>query len=245
MVLTNKTIVLTGPSSGVGLELLRLLGARNTLIGLSRRAPPVEVSECSKDYLHVPVDFADEEQVTKAITQIAEKHAGGLDGIINCGAIQFTPRFVDADFDEASIAKEIAINLTSPARLIAGLIEPLSKGTEPFIMNVNSGLGLVPKHESAIYCATKAGLDNLTRGLRCQFSQRGIKVQQAFLPLVDTPMTTGRGSGKLTAQDVARQIVTAIETGKPDTDIGKIKLLRFINRISPMLAAHIMQKGEG
>jgi uncharacterized oxidoreductase len=241
MTLRNKTIVLTGPSSGVGLELLRLLGGHNTVIGLSRRSPPPEVLGDLERYSHIATDLASSEQVASAISQIVRQCPDGIDGLINCGAVQFTPRFVDAGFDTASIAREIAINLASPAQLIAGLLEPLSRGNDPFIMNINSGLGLVPKHESAIYCATKAGLDNLTRGLRPQLVETRIKVQQAFLPLVDTPMTTGRGSGKLTACDAAAQIVSAIESGKLDTDIGKVKLLRAINRIAPPLASRIMQ----
>ena len=90
--------------------------------------------------------------------------------------------------------------------------------------------------------ATKAGLDNFTRGLRAQLAGTGIAVQQAFLPLVDTPMTEGRGTGKLASADVAVRIVRSIQNGKPDTDIGKVGLLRRINRISPALAHNIMSR---
>lgn len=243
MKLTNKTIVLTGPSSGVGLELLKQLGPHNTLIALSRRRPPDDAVAHFRQYTHLDVDLADAASVARAIKDIAERHPHAIDGLINCGAVQFTPRFVDDDFDPALIEKEIAVNLTSPIALVAGLLDLLCGGTDPFIMNINSGLGLVPKHESAVYCATKAGLDNFTRGLRAQLADKGIMVQQAFLPLVDTPMTQGRGSGKLAASKVAAQIIRAIEGGALDTDIGKVRLLRAINRLSPRLAHAIMQKG--
>lgn len=244
MKLDSKTIVLTGPSSGVGLDLLRRLGPSNTIVGLSRSAPRDEIVASAKNYTHLATDLADQASVTEAIATIRASLPGGIDGIINCGAVQFTPRFIDEEFDPALIAKEIAINFTSPIELIAGLLDLLSVSDEPFIMNINSGLGLVPKHESAVYCATKAGLDNLTRGLRPQLASSGIKVQQAFLPLVDTPMTEGRGSGKLSSSEVAAEIIHAIERGKLDTDIGKVRLLRLINWLSPKLAHKIMQKGD-
>ncbi|MEM7779273.1 MAG: SDR family NAD(P)-dependent oxidoreductase [Pseudomonadota bacterium] len=244
MKLNNRTIVLTGPSSGVGLDLLKQLATHNRVIGLSRRRPPDEAIEALTHYTHITLDLAEADSVAEAIATIRGSHPDGIDGLINCGAVQFTARFVDEHFEPESIAREIAINLASPAQLIAGLIDPLSRTPSPFIMNINSGLGLVPKHESAIYCATKAALDNLTRGLRPQLKAKGIAVQQAFLPLVDTPMTEGRGSGKLTSGDVAAQIIRAIETRTLDTDIGKVKLLRSIQRLSPSLAHRIMQKGD-
>lgn len=244
MKLENKTIVLTGASSGVGLDLLNALGASNTIINLSRRAPPKVAVQLSPRFVHIATNLADAASVERAIEAITHSCPDGVDGLINCAAVQFLPKFTDSDFDPASIAKEIAINLTSPAQLIHGLLSSLRKRPESFILNVNSGLGLVPKKESAIYCATKSGLDNLSRGLRAQLDGTNIRVQQAFLPLVDTPMTKGRGSGKLSSQEVARQIIRGIECGTPDNDIGKARLLRAINRLSPSIAAAIMQKGD-
>lgn len=244
MKLESKTIVLTGGSSGVGQDLLLRLIGKNTVINLSRSAPPAEVTGDGSGFLHLPTDLADAQSVSEAIAEINSTHDEGIDGLINCAAVQFVPKFTDRDFDHALIAKEIAINLTSPAELISGLLKGMRKRPEAFVLNVNSGLGIVPKRESAIYCATKAGLENLTRGLRAQLAGSNVHVQQAFLPLVDTPMTEGRGSGKISSTTVADQIIRQIENGKPDLDIGKVKLLRAINRITPSLANRIMQKAE-
>lgn len=244
MKLENKIIVLTGGSSGIGLDLLRRLIGANTVINLSRSAPPEGVTNGHANFTHITTDLGDSTSVAAAIAHINETHPGGIDGLINCGAVQYLPKFTDSDFDPTSIAKEIAINLTSPAQLVAGLLSGMRQRPAAFVLNVNSGLGIVPKLESAIYCATKAGLDNLTRGLRAQLADSNVAMQQAFLPLVDTPMTQGRGTGKITPASVANQLVEQIESGKPDLDIGKVKLLRAINRISPSLANRIMQKGD-
>lgn len=244
MKLENKTIVLTGGSSGVGLDLLRMLSPGNRIINLSRRAPPENAWKDSGNIQHISTDLASEASVRSAIAQITKENSNGIDVLINCAAVQFLPRFTDTDFDPASIAEEIAINLTSPAQIIHGLLPCLQRSKQSFILNINSGLGLVPKAESAIYCATKAGLDNLSRGLRAQLAGTGVQISQAFLPLVDTPMTTGRGRGKLSSTEVARQIISGVERSKADIDIGKVSLLRLINRISPSIANRIMQKGD-
>ncbi len=244
MKLDNKIIVLTGGSSGVGLELLRILGAANTIINLSRTAPPGATASAARGFTQVETDLADAQSVANAIKAIQSQRPDGIDGLINCAAVQFTPTFLSPEFDHAGIASETAINFTSPIQLVSGLLGSLMARPEAFILNVNSGLGIVPKRESAVYCATKAGLDNFSRGLRAQLSHTNVRVQQAFLPLVDTPMTQGRGSGKLSSSEVARQIIASIERGTEDNDIGKVKLLRTINRLSPSLAHRIMQKGD-
>jgi len=66
---------------------------------------------------------------------------------------------------------------------------------------------------------------------------------QAFLPLVDTPMTRGWGSGKWTPEDAAIRIIKGLEGLKLNINIGKVKLLRLIHRCMPWLARRIMKAG--
>lgn len=244
MNIDNATIVLTGASSGIGLDLARHLLPRATVIGLSRKPPSDDAVSGDPRFVHLPVDLSEPGDVKAAVSRIGRHAPKGIDGLINCAAVQFTPRFIDDDFDPDSIAREITINLTSPIEIISALLPSLGEGAGGFVLNVNSGLGLVPKHESAVYCATKAGLDSFSRGLRAQLAGTNIHVLQTFLPLVDTPMTTGRGSGKLASPEVAQRIIRGIGSGVADHYIGKAKLLRAIHRISPKLAHRIMQKGD-
>ncbi|AKM06504.1 SDR family NAD(P)-dependent oxidoreductase [Pelagerythrobacter marensis] len=242
MKLENKTIVMTGGSSGVGLEILRRLAPGNRIVNLSRSAPPRDAGH-GDAFDHVETDLADPVALERAIERIGTLCPEGIDSLICCAAVQFTPRLADPTFDRATIAREIAVNLTAPIVLVAGLLRGLMRRPGAFVLNVNSGLALVPKAESAVYCATKAGLDNFSRGLRAQLADCPVRVVQAFLPLVDTPMTAGRGTGKLSADEAARQILEGVERGVADNDIGKVGLLRLVQRISPSLARRIIQGG--
>ncbi|GJL86538.1 MAG: oxidoreductase [Minwuia thermotolerans] len=240
MKLSKRRIVLTGGTSGIGRELALLLAVDNAVIVLARETPrSARLQAEVPDIVVVHVDLSDTEAVQAVGRQLAGEAAP--DGMINCAALQNTPWIAAPDFDLASIRREIDINLTAVCLLSALLLPALLSRDAAFIMNINSGLGLVPKTDSAVYCATKGGLNIFTQSLRSQLTDTKVRVQQAFLPLVDTPMTEGRGAAKLDAHDAARQIIRAIERGTGDADIGKVRLLRIISRLAPALARRIMR----
>ena len=242
MKLTDKRIILTGGTSGIGWELARRLCRDNELIVLARKSdrldrlrdefPSAEVHE---------VDLSDGEQVAACGDALALRHRH-VDVLINNAAVQCTPTFADQHFEFDSIAREIAVNLTSPCQLIAKLLPSLQRAPEAVIVNVNSGLGLVPKTSSAVYCGTKGGLNIFSRSLAHQLEETNIRVKQVFLPLVDTAMTSGRGTGKLSPGGAAERIIKGIEGDSTQIDIGKVRLLRMINRLSPALAGNIMKQ---
>ena len=59
-------------------------------------------------------------------------------------------------------------------------------------------------------------------------------------PLVATPMTEGRGKDKLTPADLATEFIGKFKRDVFEMNIGKTKLLRFIQRISPSIADRIL-----
>lgn len=163
--------------------------------------------------------------------------------MINNAAIQHTPKFLDDDFRFETIAQEINTNFHSICSLIYLLLpNMLDEKQRAIILNVNSGLSLAPKTNSAIYCATKGALNIFSWSLRYQLEPTNVRVLQAMLPLVDTAMTTGRGSGKITPDAAATSLIRGIEKEIEENFIGKTKLLRHIYDLSPSLARRILKK---
>lgn len=241
MQLVNNRIIITGGASGLGLELVRQLYDNNELIVVARPSSGLETLRKTLPKIAVfETDLAFGDQVTACAAAILERY-DHIDGLINNAAVQHTPAFLDVDFSYESIASEVAVNLTSPCQLCARLLPALKRAPEAFILNINSGLALVPKTSSAVYCATKGGLNIFSQSLSHQLENTNIKVMQVFLPLVDTAMTKGRGSGKLQADDAACRIIDGILRGKSPIDIGRVKLLRPIARFLPPLARKIMK----
>jgi short-subunit dehydrogenase involved in D-alanine esterification of teichoic acids len=111
------------------------------------------------------------------------------------------------------------------------------------IVNVSSGLGIVPKQSAPVYCGSKAGLHLFTKSLRWQLENSRIKVFEIIPPIVDTFMTQGRGRGKISPEVLVDEFWNGFQNDKYEMAIGRTKLLVFIHRFLPKLADRIMRNG--
>ncbi len=232
------TYIVTGASSGIGREIaLKLARDGNEVIALGRNAGRLaEVARQQSGVVAMEIDLAN----TAAVMELAERLTHlKPDGLINNAGVQWNVTFFDPEYTPQKIADEISANLTAPA-ILTRILAPAAPG--PFVVvNVNSGLAIHPKSTSAIYSASKAGLWMFSDAVEAQ-ARPGMRVVDVVLPLVDTPMTAGRGSGKISASKAADEIIAAMKSGKPRVYVGKAKLLRVLNAVAPWLAARIMKR---
>lgn len=243
MRVVGKHIVITGGTSGIGLELVKQLRDSNEISVLARPSPGLEkLRNDIEDISVIEADLANLRSVEDAADTLA-KSDKAIDILINNAAVQYTPHFLGDEFRLETIKREIDINFTSVCTLIYLLLPSLLKADPSVILNVNSGLALAPKTSSAVYCATKGALNIFSQSLAHQLEDTNISVKQVFLPLVDTAMTEGRGKGKLSAERAASEIIKGLSASRSETDIGKVKVLRVVQRLSPGLAARIMKAG--
>lgn len=232
-------IVLTGATSGIGARLMhRLLAGDHRVIAVSRRASALDLHARLE---RVDCDLADPQAVRALAFDLSHRHPR-IDLLINNAALQYGVPLTAAQFDPAAMIAEAQINLVAPALLAHGLLGPLeAAGPGAGIVNLSSGLAYYPKRDTALYCATKAGLRNFSQSLRYQLEPRGIRVIEAILPLVATPMTEGRGSGKMDVDAAARAILTGIARGRDEIHIGKARLLPLLARIAPSIVRRMLK----
>lgn len=243
MNIAGKHIVITGGASGLGLALVRQLYELNEITVIARASNGLErLRDKFERVTIVEANFSDLKSVETA-ADILARSGKKIDILINNAAVQHTPRFIDDDFRYETIKREIDVNFTSVCVLIYLLMPNLLQSKPSVILNINSGLGLVPKTSSAVYCATKGALNILSQSLVHQLANTNVAVKQVFLPLVDTAMTKSRGSGKLPADKVAGDIIRQMSSPRSEINIGKVKMLRLVHRLSPSLARQIMKAG--
>ena len=103
------------------------------------------------------------------------------------------------DADAPALAQALAINLQAPMLLSAVFL----KHTRPWgiprkVLNISSGLGRRPMAASALYCATKAGLDHFTRCLALDEALQPHPASVVSLApgVIDTDMQTELRSAK-------------------------------------------------
>jgi len=244
MKLRNKTILVTGGTSGIGQELVRklvecgnelvVLGrSQNKLDDLKSRLHGVSVYRC---------ELSQRTQVEHVMDEVITRHPD-IAVLINNAAVQLTPAFTSDEFDFDGIGFQITTNLTAPLWITSLLLAgTLLRQDRALIVNISSGLAFYPKTESAVYCATKAALHSVSQSLRYQLEESPVRVAEVILPLVDTPMTEGRGSGEMTAEMAAKGIIAGIETGRDEIYIGKARLLPPMLRLIPGVVKNVLKR---
>jgi len=231
----GKQVLVTGGTSGIGLELARLLrddGATVTIVGRH----PEQVAE----HEGVQSIAADLSSATGCDTVVDALLGRPLDILINNAGVD--PAYaIHSPVDYEAVDRAIFLNLAAPIRLISGLIDALKASPDAAIVNVTSGYAIAPSASTPVYCATKAGLRSFTLALRHQLRDTRVAVIEALPSLIDTPMTADVTTGsKMSPRDCAAEIVNAIVKGRSEANIGQVKLLRAVYSLSPAVARRMM-----
>lgn len=237
---TDNTVLITGGTSGIGLALAkRFLREGNTVIVTGTNA---EKAEAVKRQLPtVTVELADMRD-RQALDKLASRYPD-VNILINNAGIQYNYNFADPAIAVDQIETELDINLISPLYLTKLLLPQLLGQPEAAIINVSSGLGIVPKQSAPIYCASKAALHSFTKTLRWQLEGTSIQVFEIIAPIVDTAMTQGRGRGKISPEALVEEFWSNFVQNRYEMRIGKTKLLFVLQRFMPAMAERIMRPG--
>lgn len=239
---TIRNILITGGTSGIGRALVELYHQDGwQVFSCARSIDALNALEHDiSGIVTVPCDLAEREERRILLRHVAES-ADGLDGLINNAGIQMNYLYA-SDADHAiDIESEVAVNLVAPVDL-GELFAPMLIRRGGFVANITSGLAYIPKARSPLYCGTKAGLAHYTRSVRLQRPE--VRFIEVVMPMVDTPMTAGRGSHKLTAIDAAYQTRKGIASGRKTVRVGKTRFLPILNRLAPGMLTRLMNRAE-
>jgi short-subunit dehydrogenase len=257
--LTNKTIWVTGASSGIGAALARVLSVRGAKLILSARSTDkleaVRQGCSSPDkHLCLVMDLADPASIEAAWNSLQEM-AYEVDILINNAGITQRAKVSETNMRVYRLLLEVnflaAVDLTK--KVLPGMIE---RGTGQ-IVAVSSLMGKFASPQRSGYVAAKHALQGFMDSLRAEVLDAGIKVLVASPGFVNTDVSINalRGDGShhgkmdpsqaaaISAERCAEQIVAAMVKNRDEVfPGGKERIGLLLNRISPALLRWVMRK---
>ena len=237
MQLNGKIVLLTGGTDGIGLRLARQLREKGASVIVTGRTPARIAAAEGEGFEVIPAELTGPEGIEAVIAGLG---ARPLDVLINTAGMGANHDFRLAPPDPADDERTLWLNVHAPIRLIARLIPVFKARPEAMIVNVTSGLAIAPNAGGPVYCATKAALRSYTMALRRQLKDTNIHVLEALPPMVETQMTSGRTGSKISPEECARQIISAMERGADEANVGMVKFLKAVYAVSPALVRQIM-----
>ncbi len=244
MKLSDRTILVTGGASGIGLALAKAFVARGNkviicgrseskLAAARERLPALQTIAC---------DLSHAEDRIRLAETLAADHPS-LDVLVNnAGIMNRLDLSGDADTVMRAAEAEFATNLTAPIHLSLLLLPRLRALREAAIVNVGSGFAYVPGSPVPIYSASKAALHSFTRSLRRQLANTAVGVFEVMPPVVDTEMTKGFSGAKWTPEAVAEAVIHGLAAGTAAIRVGSTGAIYHLSRVAPEFFFHTLSK---
>lgn len=242
MKLANNMILITGGTSGFGIEFAsRFIALGNTVIITGRNAEKLKEAKQKMPKVHtIQSDVSKKEDIVALYDQIAQQFPE-LNMLIN-NASEMRKISLHSSYDLQDITREIEINLIGPIRMVQQFLPLLKKQEGALILNVTSGIALMPFPISPIYGASKSGLRSYTQSLRVQLKNTNISVMELVAPGSSTPLNDkfrdeeGFNANMLMAPErIIDAAINGIKTNKNEVYPGFSKLMHIMSRLAPKL----------
>lgn len=223
MNLSNRTVLVTGGSSGIGLGIAEAFHRRGSTVILCARDEKrlSAAAERLPGIITLCGDLADEQHRKDLAVDVLRRFPD-LDILVNNAGIQ---RYVDLKKGYAELKSgedEIAVNFIAVVELTALFMEHLLSRPSAAVINVTSGLGFMPMLSTPIYNATKAAVHTYSLVLRQQLKSTSVRVIEIVPPMVDTNLNKeGRDAtgGRFRGISLDEYITTVVAGLEDDADI--------------------------
>jgi NAD(P)-dependent dehydrogenase (short-subunit alcohol dehydrogenase family) len=194
-VLDGRTVIITGASSGLGVQLARAIsGAGGTPVLAARRADRLEALTAEiANADAVTCDVTNEADRERLVAEVVDRH-GRIDGLINnAGAGATGPAL---RISAGKFADVLGLNLVAPFALSSLVAAQMRETGGGSIVNIASVMGLrsIGQIPDAAYVASKAGLIGLTRELASQWGRYEIRVNAVAPGFFATEMNPELGT---------------------------------------------------
>lgn len=170
----SKSILITGCSSGIGLDAARGLRAHGWRVFASCRQQQDCDRLTAEGFDSPRIDYCDEDSIASGLAEVLEATGGTLDALFNNGAHQLAGLVEDLPTD--GLRAIFQANLFGWHDLTRRVIPVMRAQGHGHIVQCSSGLGFVAIPWRGAYTATKHALEGLSDTLRVELQGTGIKV---------------------------------------------------------------------
>ncbi len=193
--LTGKVAVVTGASMGIGYGLSKALAHTGAKVAVTARSEQElqklvdEIKQDGGEALAVQLDVRDTAQIHAVMKQVRD-HYGSLDIVVNnagLGANHPAVEVTEADWDTM-----MDVNLKGLFFCCQAAGKIMLQQGHGKIINMSSQASVVGIQDHAVYCASKGGVNQLTRVLALEWSSKGVTVNAVAPTFTYTPGTAER-----------------------------------------------------
>ncbi|EKN4803023.1 SDR family oxidoreductase [Klebsiella oxytoca] len=238
--ITEKVVIITGASSGLGEATARLLAARGAkVVVAARRVDKLEklasdIKKAGGEALAVAADVAKRDDMENLI-RVTEETFGRVDVLVNNAGIMPMAAMSKLKVEEWDLM--IDVNVKGVLYGIAAVLPGMLNNKSGHIINLSSVAGLrVSAGVGTVYSATKFAVKAISEGLRAEVGPSGIRVTTLYPGAVASELVNGSSDAEassamksfyenyeISADSVARAIAFAVEQ-PDDVSINEITL---------------------
>jgi NADP-dependent 3-hydroxy acid dehydrogenase YdfG len=222
----KKSVFITGAAAGIGRATALTFAKKGYVVGaydideVGLKSLADDVDQLGATVVTGPLDVTDADEMAQRVAEFAEAAGGRLDVMINNAGILLAGRFEDVAVKAHH--EEIDVNAKGVVNGLHAAFPYLRCTPGSVVVNLSSASAIYGQAELANYSATKFFVRAITEALDIEWQRYGIRVVAMWPLYVQTAMTADVKTGtteslgiRLTAQDIADDIVKAVEPSWP------------------------------
>jgi short-subunit dehydrogenase len=252
--LQDRRVLLTGASQGIGPFIAAALAERGCHIALTARSEQLlrdvaaRIDASSGEVEIFPCDLLDAGQLSRLIHDVVDRF-GRIDILVNNAGVENEGAFLDRPLEVHR--QTIDLNLLVPIALTHALLPTMIEQGSGHVVNIASIGAKAGSPYDAVYCGSKAGLAEWTRGISLEKEHGGIRFSTIFPGFVsevgmfarfgvEAPWTIG----SCTPQQVASAVIEALEHDQPEIIVNSrpLRPLLALVEISPRLGLWLLRR---
>ncbi len=233
--LSGKSAIVTGSTSGIGLGIARGLATSGANIMLNGFGDPNEIEAIREDIanghnikvLYSNANMADGNDIG-GMMALAEEEFGGVDILVNNAGIQYVAPIEDFPVEKWDAI--LAINLSSAFHASRLAIPGMKKRSWGRIVNIASAHALVASPFKSAYVAAKHGIAGFTKTAALEVAEHGITVNAVcpgyvMTPLVEKQIPEQAKARGITEQQVISDVLLAAQPTKRFVTVEELAAL--------------------